>query len=238
MSVSDRTDNIAETPRTADHAASTIREEAAQLLQSGANDRRTVRQQEPLELIFTPLAGVAASDQTSPAQSRTDGSRPGDPKHSNNPEKPVQKKPDAPDDKGAEKRPDKPSAGDRTTPEQVQPRQIDNLEVANGTNDISEQLGKGARLVRGNTSDVLTLPSGYRIEVRKDNVNRDGVAMIVIRDASGRQTADLRIGKNDTPIANINDGAARTMIRVTQNGQIETIRTNGKTFRLVPPKLD
>lgn len=217
MSINDGADDTALTQKPVDNASAIMAEEAAHLLQRTASAGRVQPQQEPRELVFALLSGMgnhvspaSGVELIDPTERQTNETKPDGPRNRPLPE------------------------GERD----AKPKLVNDLEVAKGTNDISDLLGKGARLVRGDSSDVLTLPSGYQIEVKKDNVNKDGVAMIVIRDASGKQTADLRISKTDVPIANINDGAARTMIRVTQNGQIEAIRTNGKTYKLVPPKLD
>ncbi len=107
------------------------------------------------------------------------------------------------------------------------------VEVALGTNDLSAALGRNARLVRGQESDVLTLPNGYRIAVRKDNINKEGMVMGTVTDPNGRVT-DIRIGKNNQPVFNVNDGADRTMIRVNSNGHIEAVRTRNNTYRLTP----
>ena len=110
------------------------------------------------------------------------------------------------------------------------------VEVAKGMNDISDALGKGAKLIRGDRSDVLILQNGCRIEVKRDHVNRDGLAMISIKFR--KNTTELRISTGESPIANINDGMSKTMIKVSANGQIESIRTNGKLYKFVAPKLE
>lgn len=115
------------------------------------------------------------------------------------------------------------------------------VEVAKGPNDLSDSLGRGAQLDRGVKSDkvdVLTLPNGYKVEVRRDDVNKDGIAMITIKDKTGKQTGDLRISKDDPPVANVNDGKDKTVIKVAPNGQIDSVRWNGKVYKFVPTKLD
>jgi hypothetical protein len=108
------------------------------------------------------------------------------------------------------------------------------VEVAKGVNDLSDSMGKGAKLERG-SGDYLTLPDGTKVDVVKDDSVGKDVVVVRIKDPSGKVDR-IWVKKDDNPVVSV-DGQ-KTRIQINHDrAEIEAVRTNGKTYKFVPAKL-
>ncbi len=115
---------------------------------------------------------------------------------------------------------------------------IKKVEIANGKNDLSDEMGKGATLERATHWDELILSNGYKILVGKYSDGADDYIGIRIKNLNGKTASEeIKISSSDKPFVAINDGKSKTMIKVSRTGHIEAVRTNGITYKFVSPDL-
>lgn len=96
------------------------------------------------------------------------------------------------------------------------------VEIARGQNDLSELLGKGARLDRHDIGDTLTFPDGRKVSVTKD---RNGIS---VRENAVGEGSDLQqiIDPKD-PYVKLKNGA---IIKFNASGQLDALSCKGKVY--------